>query len=351
MIYVGYDYYRLKLIHLRVDRQKTSSIMNMNTQNANDLTTGQYTCLLCHSKSAKIDIKNAKDPLTGDFFDIAECQNCFFHQTYPQPSNLNPYYPSSYRNYGKFTSHLLDFLYDLRVKGWLLQMQVKNGSILEIGCGAGFMLRAFNKNGWHVSGIERNVEMASKALANCPTATIYQDLGDISEGINFNLIILFNVLEHINNPKEIIRRCTKHLSANGKIIIVVPNYNSWQRKLFNSDWFHLDPPRHLSHFDYKTLNHLIQETNLQIIDSSFISIEHDPVGWIESSLNKVYTAPNQLSQLLTENSNTSYLHRAVLSLLVSSLIIPSVFFSIISSIFRTGSIMQVIATHQIKSKK
>jgi hypothetical protein len=136
------------------------------------------------------------------------------------------------------------------------------------------------------------------------------------------------------------------LAINGKIIIVVPNYSSWQRKLFNAHWFHLDPPRHLSHFDYESLNYFLQELNLQIINSSFISIEHDPVGWIESSLNKVYASPNQLSQLLTGNSHSSHLHRVVLVLIISLLIIPAALISIISGIFRTGSIMQVVATHK-----
>ena len=103
----------------------------------------------------------------------------------------------------------------------------QNASILEIGCGTGGNLEMLSQFG-SVSGLE----MDSNALSLAKTHSknrydlrqgICPDLSPFSEQ-TFDLICMFDVLEHINLETETLREATKLLAKNGRIILTVPAY-------------------------------------------------------------------------------------------------------------------------------
>src|SRR5262249_45937238 len=70
---------------------------------------------------------------------------------------------------------------------------------------------------------------------------------------SFDLITLRQALEHIHDPLSLLREVHRLLAPAGKLIVSVPNIDSWPFRWFGANWFGLDLPRHLTHFTPRTL--------------------------------------------------------------------------------------------------
>jgi 2-polyprenyl-3-methyl-5-hydroxy-6-metoxy-1,4-benzoquinol methylase len=116
----------------------------------------------------------------------------------------------------------------------------KNGSVLEIGSGYGIFLEEIRKHGYKVIGIEISNERRrySKKITNVKVLNINlnEQIPDIGK---FDIIVLFQVLEHIVDPINFLRNLKKLLRSRGKLIVEVPNFNDFQLGLNKaySEWY------------------------------------------------------------------------------------------------------------------
>jgi SAM-dependent methyltransferase len=283
-------------------------------------------------------IDEVKDYITGNPFSIITCGACQLAFTWPSPANMDVFYPASYRNFGKLTSGILRFFYSRRVNRWLATSP-RSGSVLEIGCGAGLMLQRFKHAGWTVMGIERDDRLAAQAqqlgvdVTSAPIESLPQEP-------RFDLIVMFNVLEHIAAPLQLVQQCAMRLTPHGKLLLSMHNIDSWQARLMGGCWFHLDPPRHLIHFSPSTLGALLSTAGLAIESIRFSSLEHDPFGWIESILYRVTGEPNTITRFLMgmQRFNT----RVAFALAAGALLaVPALAVSLVSWVCGKGSIMEL----------
>ena len=280
------------------------------------------------------------DYLTGKSFNIKKCTKCLNSFTDPVPSALGNYYPDKYRKYNLLVLTVLRFFYTIKVKSWVKSFKGKNYSALEIGCGDGFVLSILKNMGWKVLGVERDdksVNHARNMLGNDVMSDSISE--DVFEN-NFDLIILFQVLEHVERPVFLLKKCKKMLKTNGKMIISVPNIESWQSKLTKQNWLHLDVPRHLNHFTKDSLNFYLEQLNLSIVSVSYQSFEHDIFGWIQSLLNCLGFEKNLLLKFLMQ-INVFSIHVLISIILSFLLILPAILISMISWIFCNGSIIEI----------
>lgn len=97
--------------------------------------------------------------------------------------------------------------------------------ILEVGCGTGGNLDVLGKFG-SVTGVELESIAAQMArardIAPVYTGGLPDDLPELSE--NFDLICLFDVIEHIEDDESSLQALKKRLNSNGKIVITVPAF-------------------------------------------------------------------------------------------------------------------------------
>ena len=292
-------------------------------------------------------LQNNLDYLTGKSFDIIKCTKCKNFFTDPVPSSLGNYYHDRYRKYNSLVLTVLRFFYTIKVKSWVKSFKGKNYSALEIGCGDGFVLSILKNMGWKVLGVERDEKSVNHAR-NMQGIDVMS--APISENVfekNFDLIVLFQVLEHVDRPVVLLNKCKKMLKTNGKMIISVPNIESWQAKLTKQNWMHLDVPRHLNHFTKDSLNFYLDKLNLSIDSISYQSFEHDIYGWIQSLLNCMGFEKNLLLKFLMK-INVFSIHVLISIILSFLLIFPAIIISMISWIFSNGSIMQIQVNESIE---
>jgi hypothetical protein len=84
------------------------------------------------------------------------------------------------------------------------------------------------------------------------------------------------------------------------IVISVPNFASLQRRAFQGGWFHLDPPRHVIHFELSTLEACVRRAGLVPVGERRFLPEYGSSGWIQSSLNAILPHQNYLYELVKD---------------------------------------------------
>ncbi len=284
--------------------------------------------------------QEAADYITGDVFRVVRCSQCQLVSTSPVPENLESYYPRSYRRYNLLILTVLKTLYRFRVSRWNAFFQ-RPGRALELGCGDGFMLNALRSKGWDVCGTERTDEMARFAREHFGLTVFVEGSSNISYEKKFDLVILFQVLEHLSDPLEQLSRARAVVADQGKVIVCVPNITSWQSLFGKHRWFHLDVPRHLFHYTPSSLESLAKNAGLKVSSVSYVSVEHDPYGWVQTILNVVGDNNNRLTKLLMRM--VPWTAPDALTLLIAGFLTPlALILSGVSWLCSRGAIMQVV---------
>lgn len=302
-------------------------------------------CALCKATETITQFQSVQDYLTGASFAIERCTRCGLAFTIPQPGRLDQYYPQQYRQFGPFTRMVLQFLYIWKARAWIRTLRTQ-GTALEIGAGAGWMLRALRRHGWKVIGNERCIQSSVVALAKDGLPVFVGELDALRSGAQFGLIILFQVLEHLKDPEAALRHCVRLLAPGGTLVVAVPNLDSWQARICGESWFHLDVPRHLFHFTPSSLTQALEKVGLRVATINFSSLEHDPYGWVQSIMNKLCFKQNQLTRLLMGIDKWGANRWGDFGVIALSaiLLVPSVIAAVWSSRVHAGALMQVSAT-------
>jgi SAM-dependent methyltransferase len=153
----------------------------------------------------------------------------------------------------------------LRLSAYRHALYVEPGRMLDVGCGAGELGEAFIRKGWRVCGVEPSV--AGATLSRAKGIEVHE--GPLSTAPwpagSFDLITFNHALEHVPDLAEVLSRTADLLAPGGRVIVVAPNFGSWQRRLFRGRWFQLDVPRHLQHFDRTTLPALLRRHGMEPI--------------------------------------------------------------------------------------
>jgi SAM-dependent methyltransferase len=297
-------------------------------------------CRFCGSSLVDLIYDTAQDYITGEIFEVWQCKNCAIAFTLPIPTDFSRYYPTNYRRYNPLILNILKFFYRLRARKWAQGFKIP-GVAFELGCGDGLMLDTLRGMGWRVIGNERTLQSAFFARHKLELPVFVGGLDSLKPKPIFDLILLFQVLEHLEDPARIILQLSQLMKKNGKIIICVPNFGGWQSRFSKEKWFHLDVPRHLHHFNLTSLKFHLMESGLEIERSDYISFEHDPYGWIQSLLNIIDHKPNRLTRLLMQidQPNPENILHLATAIALSIFSLP---LAVISWFFNDGAVIEII---------
>lgn len=236
---------------------------------------GAGRCPLC-TQPARPRYEGVPDRLgtTTETFDVWECTGCGSGFLHPMPSgDLGRYYPQSYLS-GAGGARRFDperwYRYDqYRFDMGLLRRAAGRPlssfeSYVDIGCGTGERVTYARQAGVDRScGVDR-FDFAKPALGR-GVELVNSDVTDYRPSEPFQLASLFHVLEHVDDPLGLLRHIGEHvLVEGGWLIVQVPNYDSYERRLFGSRWFGLDVPRHLWDFSRAAVADLLTAAGFSI---------------------------------------------------------------------------------------
>lgn len=115
---------------------------------------------------------------------------------------------------------------------WLLRQINESDKILELGYGDGVITEALLRNGYNITVLEGAASLVSKAKQILPSLHCIHGLfEEYSAQSQYDIILASHVLEHLDNPVELLCRMSAWIKPQGRLIVVVPNQSSLHRQL------------------------------------------------------------------------------------------------------------------------
>lgn len=141
----------------------------------------------------------------------------------------------------------------------------KRGRFLEIGAAFGEFCRAMRERGWAVDGVEISKDAVSIASEvngidlYCGTFEEYDCMH------RYDAIAMYQTLEHVYNPKEVLYKSFDLLKEGGVLVIEVPNVHAFDMKISRErKRLSLDLPRHVSHFYPRYLKRELEKIGFHV---------------------------------------------------------------------------------------
>ncbi len=237
----------------------------------------------------------------GNLSDYWFCKNCFLGwiKIIPKTSYEDEYYISGSSLLSKIFSPI-GYIF-LKMRDYYTGF-FKKKLWIDVGAGEGNYLEKVNaklKIGVEISKSGRNA-MKRKGLSFLTNEEFLK-----TKNLNADVVSFWHVLEHVINPNEYVSAAEKNLSESGKIIIAVPNINSFEFNTFGNFWFHLAPKYHVWFFSPKSLKKLLANSNLKIEKIDYWAVEHHLTGILQSFINRATNSDNILHKLIRRKQNLS----------------------------------------------
>lgn len=233
-------------------------------------------CPICGSKDFVVfadELQDRLQKLPGSFR-LVRCLECSLVYQNPRLSirSLSSFYPENYESfYVKTARGRLSFRKVLAEYGiWrryrLINSLVKHGKLLDIGCGTGLFLAFMAKmRNWQVLGIEPNDFASRYAREKLGVYVISAFPEQLSfEKNSFDVVTMWDVVEHLPNPVEVLSKVNTWLKQDGVLVIRTPNLRSWDSMIFGEFWAGLDAPRHLFVLDKQTVVRLLEKSGFRV---------------------------------------------------------------------------------------
>jgi SAM-dependent methyltransferase len=137
--------------------------------------------------------------------------------------------------------------------------------LLEIGCGAGFLLEEAKKQGWDVYGVEPSKWAADYAKDKLGVKVVNGTLLDTNFSLGyFDVVILSDAIEHLIDPKGILIQIRPLLSPQGMLYISTPNIESLVSSLLKAKWWGFNQ-FHLYYFTKDTLRQMLDASGFGVV--------------------------------------------------------------------------------------
>jgi SAM-dependent methyltransferase len=214
-------------------------------------------------------------------FTVFQCSSCDFVYVTPRLHGeaLAKVYGEGYwksdnpkaRGYADYARESSLYLKTFRkrmalVKRWA----APEARVLDIGCAAGYFLQVMRAAGHPVLGIEPSEAIAQVARRQLGDDIVF--VGKIDEAPeslgyregSFDLVTMWDVIEHIPDPQAALRRVRKLLKKGGRLLLETQNVESRWAKLLGRRWHHYKHEEHLYHFAPKTIERLLGDCGFRV---------------------------------------------------------------------------------------
>jgi hypothetical protein len=114
--------------------------------------------------------------------------------------------------------------------------------------------------------------------------------------------VVWHVLEHLDDPDAAVTRLASLVGPGGTLLIGVPNLASVQASIGRDRWFHLDLPRHRTHFTPAGLRALLERHGFAVEREQHALLEHNPFGLWQTLVNRFTRTPSWLFRALKRDA-------------------------------------------------
>jgi len=214
----------------------------------------------------------------------------------------------------------------------------KAASYLDVGCGSGERVTYAQNRGCKRSWGVDKFDFA-KNKSKTEVQLINSDIVDFKPKEKFQIASLFHVLEHLEDPRVILEHLRKEvISPRGYLIIQVPNYMSYERRIFRNKWFSFDVPRHLWQYNETALRRLLDEAGYKVDGAYQVGAPLHPVTIVPSMFREMDI------QRIWVNPKHSNNYKKFMKILWAGLTLLTIPYALAQNLFNRSSMLTVVAS-------
>lgn len=238
---------------------------------APEISRHQVTCELCGSAAC-----TPFCPENGR--GLSRCLDCglVYVSARPDSTELYALYGETYfRNEDSAEVGYTDYVKDepnirktFRGRLRLLEQWVKPGTLLDVGCAAGFFMDVAREHGWQAQGLDVSAFAVQYTRERFGFEAQIGSLTDLEYPENhYDLITMWDVIEHVPHPKAYVEKIARLLRQGGVFSLATPDVDSLPAKITGKNWMGYKlAEEHVYYFSAKTLRRMLEEAGFEIID-------------------------------------------------------------------------------------
>lgn len=236
----------------------------------------------------KLSFTYVKTPDSGKTFRSVRCLNCSHVFCSPLPKNI-------YKNYEDVVdSQYLHYTISIRDSANIILPMIKKiiptGKVLDVGCATGEFLSVAREFGYAVEGLELS-RWSSKIAKNKKIKVYRMLLKTLASRYSerYDVVTLFGVVEHFENPKKEMEYIKKILKPGGIVVIWTGDVNSISSHILKRNWWYWQG-QHIQYFSSKSLNVLAKKCGLKhLFTKTYPFVAR--YGLVENSLSRYFLGP------------------------------------------------------------
>lgn len=233
-------------------------------------------CNVCHSEKVFRLLKTKAGQ------EIYECNNCKNAFTHPRPI-LPDYKNEDFHSNGeakdyitKFEDLLIEIKHSYLVQKHLITKYTDtNDSILEIGGGEGIFTSKLSESRPNVEMVEPSLTAAMRASSR--GINVINDFFDPSRiTAQYRLVTLAHVLEHVEDPVEMLKQIKKILLPDGLILLTQTNFKGFMPWLLGGSWYAWATHQHYTHFSISGIKYIAKVSGFEFVELKYSRLYHSP---------------------------------------------------------------------------
>lgn len=207
------------------------------------------TCPFCRGKALRYF--KANDHTSPRKISIVECLKCDIAWQWPLACDSEAglsFFNEQYAAGGEkdeeyFSANRKEAVAKLQMD-FVSKVKPVPGQLLDVGAGMGYFVKAAKDSGWDAIGVEPSSAGAAQAATVEGITVINGLLSDLPQDQLFDVITMWDVIEHVDNPGLLIHQAFQKLRSGGWLVVETGNYQSYERLELGKNWW-------LWQFDHK----------------------------------------------------------------------------------------------------
>lgn len=235
-------------------------------------------CLVCNANNYEIVNVNNQSKVESNKGIInplrvwVRCKNCgtIYPNPIPKESALNKYYSLFAKNVNESVNNRFEFLIRLsnerlqRIENLFSNQSTNNLKLIDIGTGPGVFVATAIDRGWDAKGLELAEKNCVYAKESFNIDLINKDIKNFDPDEKFDVITLFEVIEHLRNPNQILQKLNSLLKSNGILVLATPIKDSVYGKKMKEKSIFWTTVAHLFYFEKRVIESILKDNGLEV---------------------------------------------------------------------------------------
>jgi ubiquinone/menaquinone biosynthesis C-methylase UbiE len=234
-------------------------------------------CAVCGAQDFQLQYRGGIDPHldparyfgssreSAAYPDIVRCKRCGLVMANPRDDEAT--LARAYRQMSDEVYEAEDFnrsFAALEHQRLVVSERTPPARLLDLGCATGFFVEKAQRAGYDVTGADASEWSIERARERCPTAHLVAGTFEsLKFEPEFEVITLWDVLEHVHSPHDVLTRVRAWLKPGGLLLMSMPNSASWTARLMGPRWVLL-LREHLWYFSPDTVQQLLERSGFEL---------------------------------------------------------------------------------------